>query len=339
MVAQTEDFKQTILDNQPRNRSGGSPFIASDIQPSVVEQTLRNNELDKILYSLINQESSPNNISQDGFASFPTDNSTSSGFLGPIQRPSNQTYPPNLRPYDNILGFNGNSGNDHYDKDPFENADIKLNNQYSVGSNLKLTGEYIAILNALFSARSQEMANNNNSNKQTRSMLSPSFMNGNTTTSTTASNTTSTNNNSNSGRTGQSIPVKQPLHKAKSVSNDRTRFQEFRLFENSNSSGVANNKSNILLESSFSNPGTITPSASYWPMTSDASSSLTGKEGGRTSSNSSAPWNSVLLNDFDDFAAPSSLNNSSTGNHIKSLWATTKQEPTAAEVLANKKKL
>jgi hypothetical protein len=133
------------------------------------------------------------------------------------------------------------------------------------------------------------------------------------------------------------IPVKQKLHKANSLSSDRTRFQEFRLFEN-NPLGSANAKSSLLLETSFSGSSIPTPSTSYWPLTSDSSSNLANKESTKT--NSSAPWNSVLLNDFDDFAAPSSLNNSSSGNHIKSLWATTdKSNSNAAEALLSKKKL
>ena len=156
MVAQTEDFKQNILDNQPRNQD--SP-LTTEAQPTAAEQQLKNTELDKVLYSLINQTSESSHAIPDEFTCFPN-TCNNSGFLGPIQRPS--SYLPNARPYDSVSGFN-NISNDHYDlnKDPFEHTDIKLNNQYSVGSNLKLTGEYIAILNALFSAKSQEMANNN----------------------------------------------------------------------------------------------------------------------------------------------------------------------------------
>ena len=41
-----------------------------------------------------------------------------------------------------------------------------------------------------------------------------------------------------------------------------------------------------------------------------------------SSSTTKQPWNSVLLNDFDE---PSSLASSHSGNHIRSLWSTSKE--------------
>lgn len=105
---------------------------------------------------------------------------------------------------------------------------------------------------------------------------------------------------------------KQPLLKAKS-----TGYHDYRLFGN-NSHANSETKSSLLLENNFGTMGTSSPS--YWPEPS------TDQKPSVASSSNAQPWNSVLLNDFDNYAAPASLNNSSTGNHIKNLWSTSLKE-------------
>ena len=232
-----------------------------------MEQT-RNEDLDKLLYSLINTGSQ----NKEKFLQFPVQKKQnlqstvsneeyySGGFLGPIQRP--KAFQTN-----NSLDFN-------YDLN-MSMPDLKDNDQFESGSNLKLTGEDIAMLSALFANKNQKIANENKSFQQT----------------------------------------KQQLSKAKSSD-----YHDYHLFGNSsqtNSLSNAETKS-LLLDNNFSTMGTSSPS--YWPESINQKSSID------SSTRNAQPWNSVLLNDFDNFAAPPSLNNSSTGNHIKNLWSTSLKE-------------
>jgi len=292
IVQDTEDFKQSFFESHKKPSNQGS------IPPGTsLTEAERNQNLDKLLYSLISQQEHhknqhryneflpkshqilKNSLSADNTnQKYPSLNENS--FLGPIQRPKS-----NLSSHDFSL-----------------NQDLRIfniDNQF-YESNLKLTGEDIAMLSAMFSAKSEEMA---------RSKMPGTEFNFNC-----------------------QLQQKQALQKAKSADN---RFQEFKLFDSSaNDSVVTSEKSGFLLETGYNNMGSTEAGSSYWPTTNglyNGSLVTEAKELKKKNLTSVAPWNSVLLNDFDDFAAPASLNNSSTGNHIKSLWATSMKESTVGE--------
>jgi hypothetical protein len=244
----------------------------------------RNQNLDKLLYSLISQQEfhknqhryaefqprqpAPLKPSQSADSAYFNNCLSDNSFLGPIQRPKAAYQPNNFAHVEpNLFNFDPNS------------------NQFSMGSSLKLTGEDIAMLSALFSAKTQEMANK-------------------------SKNLAEFNNIQHQQSVSKSL-----LRSTKS-SDDSTRFQEFRLFDNLTSSSEMSNKNSFILDNYNIESGST---GSYWPMTNDDHSPASNTEINRSKA---TPWNSVLLNDFDGFGGPPSLSNSSTGNHIKSLWTT-----------------
>lgn len=295
IVQETEEFKHSLYETQQSTKSFTPPPL-TEIHPS---EKSRTKNLDKLLFSLINQSENQNrnqfsflnSLSHTTLKNSLTEEDSMclsnqhNGFLGPIQRPKN---------FPNQQNFN-------FDNDmSILNSDLNAFNQYSLGSNLNLTGEDLAILSVLFSAQNLDTTNK--------------------------SETKSSNFNMN-------IPVKPPVQKAKS--SEENRFHEFRLFENNllNNS----NKSDLLLENNYNNIQASSPS--YWPLSSSMSTS-TSLIDKKTDETNATPWNSVLLNDFDSFEVPTSapsLNNSTSGNHIKDLWATNLKELSSEKSVTNEK--
>ncbi len=108
-------------------------------------------------------------------------------------------------------------------------------------------------------------------------------------------------------------------NKKPSASSNSSHFDDFSLFGVENSLDKEKNISDsgkVLLPE---HPEIATSVESpYWPLIGSLKSNV-------SSESSAQPWNSVLLNDFNE---PASLSSSSSGNHIRKLWSnpSTKEE-------------
>jgi len=185
--------------------------------------------------------------------------------------------PTNFQFNNDLNAFNRQT---HYNSVQNEN-DFK-NNQLDLY--FKLIGDDKALLSALISAKAQEIYEKN---RATMSSSSDSFM--------------------------QQTAFKQTVTKQRSA--DQTKFEEFRLFDNSSFTDKPGD--NLFMENVYSGSAASGLSSTYWPQSSLSNNTMDYS----VSTNNNQAWNSVLLNDFDTFSGPSSLSSSSTGNHIKSLWS------------------
>ena len=152
----------------------------------------------------------------------------------------------------------------------------------------KLIGDDKALLSALISAKAQEIYEKNKVIMSSGSSSSDNFM--------------------------QQTAFKPTVTKQRSA--DQTKFEEFRLFDNSSFTDKPGD--NLFMDNVYSGSAASGLSSTYWPQSSVSNGAIDYS----VSTNSNQAWNSVLLNDFDTFSGPSSLSSSSAGNHIKSLWST-----------------
>ena len=119
------------------------------------------------------------------------------------------------------------------------------------------------------------------------------------------------------------VKLNSAIKKPSTASVNNGHFDDFSLFGVENSLDKEKSNSNTGKVSLPEHAETTEPAeSSYWPSISSLKSNVAGER-------SAQPWNSVLLNDFNE---PASLASSSSGNHIRKLWSnpSTKEEEAKA---------